>query len=103
MFHSPLFVVRVVLRRTSRSAKSPQCLLRQNGYRREPAKRGGKDVHVVEGKRLFHNGAWGLATLEAGLAVTDSGRERREIMMKHQVEVPADYDTDFPVPYLDGK
>ncbi len=58
---------------------------------------------VVEGKRLFHNGAWGLATLEAGLAVTDSGRERREIMMKHQVAVPDDYDTDFPVPYLDRK
>ena len=58
---------------------------------------------VVEGKPLFHDGAWGLATLEAGLAVTDSGRERREIMMKHQVAVPADYDAEFPVPYLDGK
>jgi phthalate 4,5-cis-dihydrodiol dehydrogenase len=56
---------------------------------------------VVNGKPLFHDGAWGLATLEVGLAITQSGRERREIMLNHQVEVAPDYDKDLPVPYLD--
>jgi hypothetical protein len=36
-----------------------------------------------------------------GLAITQSGRERREIMLNHQVEVAPDYDKDLPVPYLD--
>lgn len=58
---------------------------------------------AVLGKRLFHNGAWGLATLEAGLAITESGRGRREIMLKHQVAVPPDYDSDLPVSYLTGR
>jgi phthalate 4,5-cis-dihydrodiol dehydrogenase len=55
---------------------------------------------VVLGKPLFHDGRWGMATLEAGLAIMQSGRERREIALQHQVAVPADYDADLEVPYL---
>ncbi len=54
---------------------------------------------VVLGKPLFHDGTWGMATLEVGLAIMQSGRERREIMLKHQIPVPADYDSQLSVPY----
>ncbi len=43
---------------------------------------------VVLNKPIRHTGHWGLATLEVCLALMQSGRERREIMMKHQVPAP---------------
>lgn len=55
---------------------------------------------IVNGKRLYHDGAWGLATLEVGLALMQSARERREIMLTHQVAVAEDYDAGLTVPYL---
>ena len=39
-----------------------------------------------------------MATLEACLAIMQSAAERREIMLHHQVPVPAGYDADLPVP-----
>ena len=53
---------------------------------------------VVLGKPLWHDGRWGMATLEVCLAIMESARERKEIMLKHQVPVPAGYDADFEVP-----
>ncbi len=53
---------------------------------------------VVLGKPLFHDGRWGMATLEACLALMQSGRERREVMLQHQVPVSAAYDADLAVP-----
>ncbi len=51
---------------------------------------------VVLGKPLFHDGKWGMATLEVCLAIMESAREHREIMLHHQVAVPAGHvDTDF--------
>lgn len=50
---------------------------------------------VVLGKPVYHSGAWGMATLEACVAMIRSARERREIMLKHQVPMPADYDSGF--------
>jgi len=47
---------------------------------------------VVLGKPLFHDGRWGMATLEACLALVQSARERREIELHRQVPVPASYD-----------
>ena len=38
-----------------------------------------------EGKPLMHDGRWAAATLEVGEAIAASGRERREIMLSHQV------------------
>ena len=43
---------------------------------------------VVLNKPIRHTGHWGLATLEVCLALMQSGKERREIMMSHQVPTP---------------
>ena len=38
-----------------------------------------------------------MATLEVSLAIMQSARERREVMLSHQVPVPPDYDADLSV------
>lgn len=43
---------------------------------------------VMEGRPVFHDGRWGEATLEVVLAIMQSARERREIMVAHQVPSP---------------
>ncbi len=53
---------------------------------------------VVRGKPVYHSGEWGGATLEACLAMMQSGRERRDIMLHRQVPMPADYDSDLELP-----
>ena len=58
---------------------------------------------VEEGKPPFHDGRWGMATLEVALAIMQSAQERKEIMLSHQVAVPDSYDSELIVPYLDGK
>ena len=40
---------------------------------------------VTKGTPISHDGTWGMATLEVILAILQSGRERREIMLSHQV------------------
>jgi phthalate 4,5-cis-dihydrodiol dehydrogenase len=40
---------------------------------------------IVNQRRPIHDGEWGLATLEASLALLQSARERREIVLQHQV------------------
>jgi phthalate 4,5-cis-dihydrodiol dehydrogenase len=40
---------------------------------------------VREGKRDFHDARWGKATLEVALAILQSAREKREIVLRHQV------------------
>jgi hypothetical protein len=40
-----------------------------------------------EGRRDDHDARWGKATLEVILAILQSARERREIMLSHQVAV----------------
>jgi len=52
---------------------------------------------VVLGKPLWHDGRWGMATLEVCLAMMESARERKEIMLRHQVPVPDGYDADLVV------
>jgi phthalate 4,5-cis-dihydrodiol dehydrogenase len=47
---------------------------------------------VVLGKPVFHDGRWGMATLEVCLAIIQSARERKEIMLTHQIPVPAGHD-----------
>jgi len=39
---------------------------------------------LVHGKPIRHDGHWAMATLEVGNAITQSARERREIMLTHQ-------------------
>jgi phthalate 4,5-cis-dihydrodiol dehydrogenase len=40
---------------------------------------------VVHGREPLHSGEWARATLEVCLAILQSGREQREIMLAHQV------------------
>jgi phthalate 4,5-cis-dihydrodiol dehydrogenase len=58
---------------------------------------------IVGGKPLYHDGNWGIGTLEATLALMESSREKREIELQHQVEMPAAYDEEFSFPYLEGR
>jgi len=46
---------------------------------------------VVQGKPMFHNGLWGRGTLEVSLAMRESARTRKEIMLSHQMAVPEDW------------
>jgi len=50
---------------------------------------------VVDGRPLYHDGAWGRATLEVVLALIESARERREIRLSRQVAMPAAYDAEL--------
>jgi len=43
---------------------------------------------ITEGKRISHDGRWGMATLEVCVAIMQSGRERREVMLSHQCATP---------------
>ncbi len=43
---------------------------------------------VVKNRPVFHDGRWGMATLEVVLGIMQSARERREIMMQHQIPTP---------------
>ncbi|MCH8973751.1 MAG: hypothetical protein IH869_01635, partial [Chloroflexi bacterium] len=42
-------------------------------------------------KPLFHDGRWGMATAEVQWAIIESAKQRKEIMLKHQVPVPAGF------------
>ena len=44
---------------------------------------------IILDKPIFHDGRWGMATLEVQLALMESARERREIVLSRQVPVPA--------------
>jgi phthalate 4,5-cis-dihydrodiol dehydrogenase len=55
---------------------------------------------VVNNRPLFHDGRWGMATLEVCLAMMQSAKERKEIMLTHQRPVTPEYDAHLPqVPY----
>jgi phthalate 4,5-cis-dihydrodiol dehydrogenase len=43
---------------------------------------------VVKGRPVFHGGRWGAATLEVCLAMLESAKQRKEIMLSHQVPSP---------------
>jgi phthalate 4,5-cis-dihydrodiol dehydrogenase len=44
---------------------------------------------VVHGRPPVHSGAWGLATTEVCLAILRSAREKREVEVIHQCEIPS--------------
>jgi phthalate 4,5-cis-dihydrodiol dehydrogenase len=43
---------------------------------------------VANDRPVFHDGRWGEATLEVCLAIYESTRERREVLLKHQTPAP---------------
>jgi phthalate 4,5-cis-dihydrodiol dehydrogenase len=60
-----------------------------------PAGRRGREAEieelydaVVNGRPIFHDGRWGEATLEVCLAIIESSRQRKEILLSHQVPSP---------------
>jgi phthalate 4,5-cis-dihydrodiol dehydrogenase len=56
-------------------------------------------VHSINNNTpVYHDGRWGLATLECCLAILESGRTHKEIELKHQIPVHAEYDEDFKLP-----
>jgi len=46
---------------------------------------------VRHDKPMLHDGRWGMATAEVQWAILESARQRREIMLQHQVPVPPSY------------
>jgi hypothetical protein len=52
---------------------------------------------VLDGKPLYRDGAWGLATVEAQMALSKSARLHREIKLSHQVAMPAAYESGLAV------
>lgn len=44
---------------------------------------------IVSGRTPVHSGPWAMATLEVCLAMLQSARERRDIVLDHQVGVPS--------------
>lgn len=55
---------------------------------------------VVNGKPVHHDGAWGMATLEACLAIMESAKTRQEIHLSRQISMGDDYDSDLVLSYL---
>jgi len=60
-----------------------------------PAGRRGREAEieelynaVVHSRPVFHDGRWGEATLEVCLAILASAKERKEIVLSHQVPSP---------------
>ena len=47
---------------------------------------------IALGEPVYHDGRWGMATLEACLAIIESGQKRQQITLTHQVPVPLGYD-----------
>src|SRR6266542_899699 len=43
------------------------------------------------GRPMLHDARWGMATAEVQWAMLESGREHKEIMLQHQVPVPAGF------------
>ena len=49
------------------------------------------------GKPVYHSGEWGMATLEVIMAINESAKTHKDVLLTHQVEMPAGYDEDYPV------
>jgi phthalate 4,5-cis-dihydrodiol dehydrogenase len=46
---------------------------------------------VRHGRPMLHDARWGMATAEVQWAIFESARRRGEILLHHQVPVPAGY------------
>lgn len=55
------------------------------------------------GKPVYHSGAWGMATLEVGLAINESTKTHKQIELSHQIEMPDEYDTEYAVKVLEER
>ncbi len=46
---------------------------------------------VVYGAPVYHDGAWGMATLELITGLMESSRTGKDVRLTHQVPMPAEY------------
>jgi phthalate 4,5-cis-dihydrodiol dehydrogenase len=54
---------------------------------------------IVLGQPIYHDGRWGMATLEACLGLMESARTHSEVQLTRQVALSPEYDRDLQVPY----
>ena len=47
---------------------------------------------VIHNKRAYHDGLWGMATLELITGIMESSRTGKDVQLTHQVEMPDAYD-----------
>jgi predicted dehydrogenase len=96
--HQPFFGLTIVSCEKGELRQSPDGLfvygdqgreeiLLEKGFRSRDAEMREFYEAVVKDRPAFHDGRWGEATLEVCLAIIRSARERREILMSHQVPV----------------
>jgi phthalate 4,5-cis-dihydrodiol dehydrogenase len=50
---------------------------------------------IIDGQPLYHDAAWGRATLEATIAIVQSSEKRGEIRLERQVAMPDAYDANL--------
>ena len=55
------------------------------------------------GKPVFHSGAWGMATLEVGLAITEYTKTQKDVELTHQIEMPSEYGEEYGVEILEER
>ncbi len=58
---------------------------------------------VRHDRPVFHSGAWGMATLEVGLAINESTKTHKQVELTHQIEMPAEYDVEYKVEVLEER
>ncbi len=49
------------------------------------------------GKPVYHSGRWGMATLEVAMAINESTKTHKDVMLTHQVEMDPSYDIEYKV------
>ena len=54
-------------------------------------------------KPVFHSGAWGMATLEVGLAITEYTKTQKDVELTHQIEMPSAYGDEYGVEILEER
>ena len=98
--HQPHFGVTIVTcaEGDMRASADGVTIYGRDGIREVPIARGGSmpgrrevldDMRVAirSGNPAVHNGSWGKATLEVALAILQSARDGREVVLEHQVAV----------------
>ena len=55
------------------------------------------------GRPVYHSGAWGMATLEVGLAINESTKTHKQIELTHQIEMPDEYDSEYAVEVVEER
>ena len=52
---------------------------------------------VVLGQTAYHDGRWGMATLEVALGIVESARTHRDVELTHQISMPDGYDEAYRI------